>query len=321
MPKRGCVAASRGPALRRKEAYARNGSALALAGALRCQQCNGQLPQDERNWCPACWASRCKICGWWTTGMRFVARTQFSDGCFALEGWVCPECIPPSASRHDQAALCLAPLFKIWAQGRREDSGFNCWSRNSSAPPQPARVLWWLFVGDLGDVLAPGKLEALGIGAVLSLCPERHAEDLAEILLDTRGVELVSVVAWGDRNFHITEEAWPPARAALAAWRQRGRRVLVNCWRGVNRSCSVVLLWLVVCEGWTFLDAMRAVTLARGTALTNHSFRLQCWRVWRELRLARRPACAWRDIEQQYPDDDIASRDLRWWQSRKSSPT
>ena len=66
---------------------------------------------------------------------------------------------------------------------------------------------------------------------------------------------------------------------------------------------------------------MRAVTLARGTALTNHSFRLQCWRVWRELRLARRPACAWRDIEQQYPDDDIASRDLRWWQSRKSSPT
>ena len=144
---------------------------------------------------------------------------------------------------------------------------------------------------------------------------------LAEVFLQTRGVELISLAASDDWNFRITEYLWPQARAALGAWRQRGRRVLVNSFWGVNRSCSVVLLWLVVCEGYTFLEAMRAVTLARGTVLTNHSFRLQCWRVWRELRLARRPACAWRDIEQQYPDDDIASRDLRWWQSRASSPT
>ena len=248
----------------------------------RCQQCNDQLPQDEDdNWCAACWASRCEVCGWWRRGMGFVARTRFSDGCFSLVGWVGPECIPPEASDDDRLALCLAPLFRIWARGRRENSvGYG---RYDSAPPQPARVLQWLFVGDFDDVVEPGKLEAMGIGAVLSLCPERHAEDLAETLL-LRGVELASLPALDDWHYHITAEAWPPARATLAAWMQRGRRVLVNCWGGVNRSCSVVVLWLVVCEGWTFLDAMRAVTLARGTALTNQSFRLQCWRCWRELR-------------------------------------
>ena len=233
-----------------------------------------QLPSNEDTRGAARW---CAVCGCRGTGMRFVARARFSDGCFSREGWVCSDCVPPEVSGDDRAALCLAPLFKIWVR-----SGWTH-RRLDSAPPQPACVLPWLFVGDLADVVAPAKLEALGIGAVLSLCPEWHAEDLAA-KMSLRGVELVSLAAQDNRRYRITSKVWPLARAALADWMQRGCRVLVNCWGGVNRSCSVVLLWLVVCEGWTFLDAMRAVTLARGTALTNQSFRLQCWRLWRELR-------------------------------------
>ena len=86
-------------------------------------------------------------------------------------------------------------------------------------------------------------------------------------------MEPVSLAARDDRHFYVTAAAWSSARAALAAWMQRGRRVLVYCWGGVNCSWSVVLLWRVVCEGWPFLGAMRLVTLAMHTEDDVHGLR------------------------------------------------
>eukprot|EP00747_Dinoflagellata_sp_TGD_P169954 gnl/TRDRNA2_/TRDRNA2_200256_c0_seq1.p1 gnl/TRDRNA2_/TRDRNA2_200256_c0~~gnl/TRDRNA2_/TRDRNA2_200256_c0_seq1.p1 ORF type:complete len:270 (+),score=30.18 gnl/TRDRNA2_/TRDRNA2_200256_c0_seq1:162-971(+) len=247
-----------------------------------CKECHGMLLQKTSEYCADCrhaWQEKCcQICKHWSAQLSKKERNEFPDGTFSLEGLVCRSCVPTDVGE-DRSALCLAPLFKIWEKPTREES--NEYTRNDSAPPQPACVLSWLFLGDLDDAIDVAKLKGLGITAVLSLCPEYHEEGMPQFLAN-HNIDFMSLPAVDDfgGRYNIVEKAWPHACRKLTEWKKQHRNVLVNCYGGVNRSCSLVLLWLMVCERWSFLESMRAVTVARGTALSNHYFRLQCWKLW-----------------------------------------
>lgn len=151
-------------------------------------------------------------------------------------------------------------------------------------------VLPWLFLGDFDDATNFPRLQSLGISAVLSLCVERHAAD-QEQTHSAHGVELVSVPAEDDKSgdYDIIAEAWLQAREQIAVWKAEGRKVLVNCWGGVNRSSAMLVAWLLTEENFSLRDAVHRVTKVRGTVLTNHMFRLQLLRLSRQVAVRQNP--------------------------------
>ena len=149
--------------------------------------------------------------------------------------------------------------------------------------PQPAEiapdVAPRLFMGDLDDSNDVARLQELGIGFVLSLCPERLGEapywDLPTRLAEAGIVQLIypardaddfdivaDVLARGALDF--VEQALPPS----------GPGILVHCWAGVNRSGAIVVAFLALRRGMTIAAAMRRATATRGTVLTNRAFLL-----------------------------------------------
>ena len=64
---------------------------------------------------------------------------------------------------------------------------------------------------------------------------------------------------------------------AITAARASGHNVLVNCAAGINRSATLIGLWLIIAKRMTYFDAVEAIESAnklRGLpALTNLSFR------------------------------------------------
>ena len=85
--------------------------------------------------------------------------------------------------------------------------------------------------------------------------------------------------------FDIIATSWPSADRFLQKCRSEGRKVLVNCQAGHNRSACIMICWLIVREGFSLLGALEHVQKLRGTVLSNHGFRLQLVRL--ALRLGR----------------------------------
>lgn len=253
-----------------------------LSGSAACEQCGAMACEEGERFCASCWGSACVVCGKWRSSLRRIPDWAHPLTDTRSENvWACRSC-RQTTSVEEAQALATAPAFAIWQRGRREDS--HDYSRNLSAPDQPARILPWLFLGDYDDATNLPHLKVLGITAVLSLCEDRHAPGLVESHL-TSGVELVPFAAKDDfsGDFDIIAETWPQARERIAKWRAQRRSVLVNCWGGVNRSSAVVVAWLLAEESFSLREAVHRVTALRGTVLTNRMFRLQLLRLSRQI--------------------------------------
>eukprot|EP00435_Cladocopium_sp_Y103_P056316 s8_g19.t1 len=142
---------------------------------------------------------------------------------------------------------------------------------------QPAKILDWMYLGDLKEATDFELLNDRHITAVLNLInwwelssrlPE--VADFSE-LYSSHDVEFLE-----DRLFFdIVEKCWPTCESFLKRCKARGKKVLVNCKAGHNRSACMCVCWLVACEGYGLLEAI----------LSNHGFRLQLLRL--ALRLGR----------------------------------
>eukprot|EP00928_Gymnodinium_smaydae_P021964 TRINITY_DN18604_c0_g2_i1.p1 TRINITY_DN18604_c0_g2~~TRINITY_DN18604_c0_g2_i1.p1 ORF type:complete len:1227 (-),score=308.73 TRINITY_DN18604_c0_g2_i1:43-3723(-) len=150
---------------------------------------------------------------------------------------------------------------------------------------QPARILDWLYLGDVAEATDLDLLERSRIGAVLNLI---GWWELTALLPEDTSLGTI----FGEWNidyeeadsedrlfFDIVSLCWPAAEQFLERCRYKGRRVLVNCHAGHNRSACIVVCWLVMREGFTLLEALDHVQRLRGTILSNHGFRLQLVRM------------------------------------------
>mmetsp|Transcript_78687 Transcript_78687/g.218542 ORF Transcript_78687/g.218542 Transcript_78687/m.218542 type:complete len:1178 (-) Transcript_78687:74-3607(-) len=156
---------------------------------------------------------------------------------------------------------------------------------------QPAKLLDWLFLGDLQEAMDFNLLASRGINAVLNVinwwelgARVPNVTDMPSLYWE-HGMEFESVDSEDRLFFNIVEESWPAAEAFLDRCQRDGHRVIVNCKAGHNRSACVCICWLVVREGMSLIDAVRLVQQRRGAILSNHGFRLQLVRL--ALRLGR----------------------------------
>lgn len=206
--------------------------------------------------------------------------------CLCMSMWYCKRCCQTTTWEEAQA-LATAPSFQVWLTNRHKDG--TQWERNTNIPaPQPAKVLSWLFLGDLDDATHFPTLQTYSISAVLSLCVEHHDPN-QELKYKKSGVQFVSIDASDDwsGDYDILANAWPRARQQITIWKAEGRRVLVTCYGGVNRSSAIVVAWLLTEEAYSFRNAMHRVTAVRGTILNNPMFRLQLLRLSREVKVTQ----------------------------------
>eukprot|EP00929_Paragymnodinium_shiwhaense_P122853 TRINITY_DN9605_c0_g2_i1.p1 TRINITY_DN9605_c0_g2~~TRINITY_DN9605_c0_g2_i1.p1 ORF type:complete len:1202 (+),score=251.55 TRINITY_DN9605_c0_g2_i1:125-3730(+) len=150
---------------------------------------------------------------------------------------------------------------------------------------QPAKILDWLYLGDLYEATDIDKLRRRGVDAVLNLVSwwelvAKLPEDMnlphyfSEHSIDYNEVDSE------DRLFYdMVESSWPEAEQVLKRCHAEGKHVLVNCHAGHNRSACIVVCWLVVHEGMSLCDAISLVLSRRGIILSNHGFRLQLVRL------------------------------------------
>ncbi|CAJ1388218.1 unnamed protein product [Effrenium voratum] len=150
---------------------------------------------------------------------------------------------------------------------------------------QPARVLDWMYLGDLKEATDFELLSNRGIGAVLNLINwwelSSRLPEVADFaaLYSSNHVEFKEVDSEDRLFFDIVEKCWPACESFLGKCRARNQRVLVNC-----KAC-ICICWLVSHEGYSLLEAVELVQGRRGTILSNHGFRLQLLRL--ALRLGR----------------------------------
>ena len=209
--------------------------------------------------------------------MATVPASAANDLMFA-SGWLCRRCRCNGASVEETRFLMLLPLFRIWNRSRREDSDSRQ-ARGTGLEPiphQPSRVGRYLYLGDLDDALDTTTLRELNIKGVLCLCPDRLDREARAGLETARsqGVAIYTVEAHDHSDYDIMTNAWPAARKELQRWVGAGvSPILIVCWGGVNRSAAIAGAWLRSAENVSFARTVETLMRARGTVLTNMTFR------------------------------------------------
>eukprot|EP00670_Eutreptiella_braarudii_P002487 CAMPEP_0174302590 /NCGR_PEP_ID=MMETSP0809-20121228/59709_1 /TAXON_ID=73025 ORGANISM="Eutreptiella gymnastica-like, Strain CCMP1594" /NCGR_SAMPLE_ID=MMETSP0809 /ASSEMBLY_ACC=CAM_ASM_000658 /LENGTH=289 /DNA_ID=CAMNT_0015408507 /DNA_START=31 /DNA_END=901 /DNA_ORIENTATION=+ len=101
----------------------------------------------------------------------------------------------------------------------------------------------------------------------------------------------VHQVSWTDdeRQRIYPSEDLNKALAFIDSGMAAGGNVLVNCSRGVSRSSSVCMAWLMTRKGYSFTQALALVRQARPVANPNPSFAQQLRKLEADCRAAARP--------------------------------
>lgn len=157
--------------------------------------------------------------------------------------------------------------------------------------PQPARLSDWLFLGDLEEAMDIQLLQDRGITGVINLVGwwqlasviGAESSDDPIAMLDSfyqgNDIAFVARESLDNMTYDLVNNDWSAVKETLQQWKQEGRKVLVNCKAGHNRSACMVVCWLIACEGMDLLSAATHVSTLRGNILSNHSFRLQLVRL------------------------------------------
>ena len=124
-----------------------------------------------------------------------------------------------------------------------------------------------IYVGDLSSSLNKYALKGNGIKHVLSVlngCAENYPDDF------TYNIIHVNDDDWIDISNHFEE-----CIAFIDKAITRNEKILVHCSRGVSRSVTMVLAYLIVKQGMTYDKALHTVRLKRIMANPNEGFKNQ----------------------------------------------
>jgi len=149
--------------------------------------------------------------------------------------------------------------------------------------PQPATLLPWLCVAGLDESTDIELLVERRVGGVLCCVSGLELENHLlkrgkdQTVLDweysTANIEVAYCDVSDSLSCNILD-VWREAEPVLDQWQREGRKVVINCVAGHNRSAAVAILWLVSKANFSLLDAAHHVQDLRGCVLSNHAFRL-----------------------------------------------
>ncbi|NWS69001.1 DS13B phosphatase, partial [Crotophaga sulcirostris] len=121
-----------------------------------------------------------------------------------------------------------------------------------------------LYVGDLYVARDKEQLSRMGISHVVNAAAGRFRIDTGPRFYKDLPVDYYGVEAEDNPNFDLSVYFYPVARFIRAALNSPRGKVLVHCAMGISRSATLVLAFLMICEGLSLADAIRAVRSHRG---------------------------------------------------------
>lgn len=131
---------------------------------------------------------------------------------------------------------------------------------------EPCQILQGLYIGSMGAARNRASLKRLGVHGIVNASPvvpcfHRSCFQYKTVTIYDDAEEDIS------QHFHTTNQFITEARKAGGA--------LVHCYAGRSRSATLVLAYLVACEGMSLQDAYAVLLAARPCASPNVGFRRQ----------------------------------------------
>lgn len=139
-------------------------------------------------------------------------------------------------------------------------------TESSVGDASPSEVIPGLYLGSLADA-GPDTLRRLGVTAVLNL-----AAGLPMQNQDFVGIEERLDIAALDTPFYDLGAKFDECFAFIDNNLNAQRRVLVHCYAGVSRSCTIVAMYLVRKYMWSPRRALFFVKSARPVCRPNEGF-------------------------------------------------
>lgn len=137
---------------------------------------------------------------------------------------------------------------------------------NSTCNAQPSDILdSWLFQGGWKHATDPTILQSLSI---------THIINVTESILPEQSQEILHIPTKNGRLAELSK-CFDTTNRFLDACYQHGHRVLVHCERGVSRSSTIVLAYLIHHKKWTVLQAYEYLLTKRPEAAPNYALLLQ----------------------------------------------
>jgi hypothetical protein len=140
----------------------------------------------------------------------------------------------------------------------------------------PTEVLEHVVIGSCADAKDPVTLRSLGITHVLTAAKElqRPCGDEGDVPSDVIPSENRLVIPLRDRHDEDIAQHFDASAKFIDNAKKSGGRVLVHCRRGVSRSPTLVVAYLMRSLNLTFEEAMDLVTTKRTCVSINLGFRV-----------------------------------------------
>jgi hypothetical protein len=146
--------------------------------------------------------------------------------------------------------------------------------QNTASDLPPSEILdSWLYQGNWRQANDSFILELLSITHIINVTDRILVDQSRQILhIPSKNGRLAEL----SESFHATN-------AFLDTCYQQGCRVLVHCERGVSRSSTIILAYLMYHKKWTVSQAFEYLLSKRPQASPNHVLLLQLIRYANEL--------------------------------------
>jgi len=131
----------------------------------------------------------------------------------------------------------------------------------------PSHIRNGVFIGGSSDASDLDSLESIGIRVIVNCAPETRVQQ------DDKRFTY-HLFCMEDRSDYPIDQDIPAAVDIITQAVSRKEKVLVHCHRGISRSVSLVIAWLMKTEQLNFDDALAEVTNARPIASPNLGFTL-----------------------------------------------
>jgi protein-tyrosine phosphatase len=138
----------------------------------------------------------------------------------------------------------------------------------------PSEILdSWLFQGKWEQANDSNILQSLSI---------THIINASERILFDRSRQILHIPSKNGRLAELSK-SFAATNAFLDECHQQGYRALVHCERGVSRSSTIILAYLMYHKKWTVAQAFEYLLTKRQQASPNHTLLLQLVRYENEL--------------------------------------